>query len=348
MSAEYEVGTANWRAVLRKNKNRTRLVILTYLLIYGAIGFLFDLYFNLHANPGVNLSDIATALLDLQIMPVWTIGAFILAAICIFITFRAYDKLMLLGTEYFEITPTNERDILDQQVYNAVEEMRIAAGMRFMPRVFLIEAEYMNAFASGFSEKSAMIAITRGLAQKLDRSELQAVLAHELSHIQHLDIKLTLFASVLSNLIIMLIDVMFWSMLFSGDRRGNDGDRERGGNQLFFIIMILRYLLPLVTMLLALYLSRTREFMADSGAVQLMRDNQPLARALMKIQGDHEAHQAEYTYAYKSTAHEGVRRAAYIYDPAQAGIAAEGSISSVFSTHPVLAERLKAIGIQLK
>ena len=230
-------------------------------------------------------------------------------------------------------------------MYNVIEEMRIAAGLRFMPKVFMIEANYMNAFASGFSESSAMIAITRGLAEKLDRAELQAVLAHELSHIRHLDIKLTLFAAVLSNLILMLIDMLFWSMLFGGNRRD---ERDRGGNKLFMIVMLLRYLLPLITILLSFYLSRTREFMADSGAVELMRDNQPLGKALLKINEDHTAHQQQYSVDYQKTAHEGVRRAAYIYDPAQAGISAGGSMSALFSTHPQIVERLKAIGITLR
>lgn len=341
-----QTGVANWRAILKKNKSRTRLVIVTYLLIYAAIGLLFDTYLNLGAYPNATAAQVMGMLVQFQILPVCTLIALAIAAICVYITFMSYDKLMLMGTEYVEITPTTARDVMEQQIYNVVEEMRIAAGLRFMPRVFLIDATYMNAFASGFSEESAMIAITRGLAEKLDRSELQAVLAHELSHIRHLDIKLILFASVLSNLILMLIDVLFWSMLFGGGRQGN-GREERGGNQLFMIVLVLRYLLPLITVLLSFYLSRTREFMADSGAVELMRDNVPLGQALTKIHEDHTTNQTQYTSDYKRTAHEGVRRSAYIYDPAQAGIASDISMSDLFSTHPALAERLKAIGVKL-
>src|SRR5436189_6418504 len=101
--------------------------------------------------------------------------------------------------------------------------MKIAAGLQYMPRVFIIEADYMNAFASGYSEKSAMVAITRGLMEKLNRSELQAVMAHELSHIRHNDIKLKLMASVLANLMIMELDIFFYNAIFS--RRNNDERR---------------------------------------------------------------------------------------------------------------------------
>src|SRR5438270_7626552 len=97
--------------------------------------------------------------------------------------------------------------------------MKVAASIRYMPKVFIIEANYMNAFASGYSEKSSMVAITRGLMNKLTREEMKAVMAHELSHIRHLDIKLTLMASVLSNIILMVLDILYFSVLFGGGRR---------------------------------------------------------------------------------------------------------------------------------
>src|SRR5207249_9969496 len=127
--------------------------------------------------------------------------------------------LMLLGTEYHEITPTSAQNVAEQQLYNVVEEMKIAAGLRYMPRVFIIDADYMNAFASGYSEKSAIMAITRGLLQKLNRDELQAVMAHELSHIRHLDIKLTLTASLLANLSTLVLDMFFYNAIFAGGNR---------------------------------------------------------------------------------------------------------------------------------
>ena len=196
----------------------------------------------------------------------------------------------------------------------------------------------MNAFASGYSEKSALIAITRGLLEKLDRSELQAVMAHELSHIRHLDIKLTLTASVLANIMLIVIDMLFWGMMF-----GRGGNR-RDSNRLFIIIYIVRLVLPLVTMLLMMYLSRSREYMADAGAVELMRDNEPLAKALMKIDNDYKTNATNYQQSYQNTPHEGVRQSAYLYDPRQAGLTSS-SLSSLFSTHPPIKDRLKAIGI---
>ena len=111
------------------------------------------------------------------------------------------------------------------------------------------------------------------------------------------------------------------------------------------IIVLLRYLLPLITILLMMYLSRTREYMADAGSVELIRDNEPMARALMKIHQDYQANADAYASDYRRTAHEEVRRASYIYDPSQAGLRG-ADLSSAFSTHPSLKQRLQALGFE--
>ena len=250
-----------------------------------------------------------------------------------------HDKLMLLGTEAKLIT-ANSADFNEQQLYNIVEEMKVAAGLSYMPKIYIINADYMNAFASGYSERSAMVAITKGLLKKLDRDELTAVMAHELSHIRHGDIKLTLMASVLSNLILIMIDTLFYQLFFSSNRKGD--------SRLFIIVMVLRYTLPFMTMFLMLFLSRSREYMADAGCVELMRDNEPLARALMKIRDDSLQKKDKYTKNYRQTKHENIRREAYIFDPIQAHIKAAASPSDMFSTHPGFTKRLAALGFKKK
>ena len=197
----------------------------------------------------------------------------------------------------------------------------------------------MNAFASGYSEKSAMVAITRGLMEKLNRAELQAVMAHELSHVRRQDTKLTLMVAILSNILLLVIDILFYTVVFKRDDRRSD-------NRLLIVIMVLRYVLPLITVVLALFLSRTREYMADAGAVELMRNNEPMASALLKIAEDHEVHAEEYEKAYGQTAHEQLRQESYLFDPS--AIDPVKSVSSGFSTHPSITERLNAIGYKLK
>lgn len=331
----------DWRRQLQVNEWRTYLVIGVFIAIYIVVGLVVDLYLHPEFDQ-ISTGDALKFLLSFQVMPVATMLLGVVAIISVLVTYAFHDRIMLLGTEYHEITPSNFRSTSEQQLYNIMEELKIAAGLRYMPKIYLIEADYMNAFASGYSEKSALIAITKGLLEKLDRAELQAVVAHELTHIRHHDIKLTLMASVLSNIMLIVIDILFRGMIFGGRRRRNDN-----GNIVVVVIMILRIVLPIVTMLLLLYMSRKREFMADAGAVELTRDNTPLAKALLKISGDHEENKEEYEGLYHATSHEEVRREAYIFDPHQAGISTE-FVSNIFSTHPPLAARLEALGFKAK
>lgn len=342
---EFQGGVANWREVIRSNNRRTFLVISLFIALYVALGLLVDLFIYAQHYRGASLGAIFSALIHLKLMPYATIITTLIALISLFIAFKFHDRIMLLGTEYHEISPENANDPKEKQLYNIIEEMKVAAGLHYMPRVFIIEADYMNAFASGYSEKSAMVAITRGLLNKLDRDELQAVMAHELSHIRHMDIKLTLMASVLSNIMLIIIDILFWGAFFSRDR---DRREEGGGNWLIIVIIVLRYVLPLLTTLLLLFLSRSREYMADAGCVELTRNNEPLARALLKIQGDHEDNIDRYSQEYAQTPHDSIRREAYIFDPVIAGIQAQSPFSDFFSTHPSIEKRLAALGFKRK
>lgn len=339
LTTDYEASVGNWREQLRRNERRTRWVIGLFIFIYAAAGLLMDTVLLESFYPQASLEQCLWALLTLKVVPFATIGMSLFAFISLMITYSMYDKIMLLGTDSREITAENAQSLQEKQLYNVVEEMKVAAGLRFMPKVFIIEADYMNAFASGYSEKSAMVAITRGLMEKLDRAELQAVMAHELSHIRHHDIKLTLMVAVLSNILLIVIDVIFYSVVFGRNNRRED-------NRLVLIITLVRYILPLITVILALFLSRTREYMADSGAVELMRDNEPMARALLKISQDHQQHAEQYAAEYGQTAHEQVRQASYLFDPSS--IDPVKSFVNVFSTHPAMDERLKAIGFKRK
>lgn len=332
--SDYHATAGDWRAQLKRNERKTKQVIGAFFLIYIIVGLVVDVVVLMAQYPQATAGQCLKAILTLQATPYATLLLIVIAVISLMVTFALYDKLMLLGTESRQITPETAQSTQERQLYNVVEEMKVAAGMSYMPKVYIIEANYMNAFASGYSEKSAMVAITRGLIEKLDRAELSAVMAHELSHIRHHDIKLTLMVAILSNILLIVIDILFYSVVFKRDRRGD--------NRLLMVILILRYVLPIITVLLALFLSRTREYMADAGCVELMRDNEPMARALLKISQDHQANADEYRQEYGHTAHEEVRQASYLYDPSK--IDPVKSVTSAFSTHPSIESRLAAIG----
>lgn len=340
---DFSAGSVNWRSTLEQNNLRTYVIIFLFFAIYYSLGLLVDTFVISERYPTAPLGDIIYALITFKLFPLATTIMIVVAGVSLFISYIFADQLMLLGTQYHEINAESARTPAEKQLYNVVEEMKIAAGLKYMPKVYVIDADYMNAFASGFSQRSAMMAITRGLLEKLDRDELQAVMAHELSHIRHMDIKLTLTASLLANMILIVIDIFFRSALHSS--RSGQG---RSRNNLLILIVLLRFLLPIINVFLLLYLSRTREYMADAGAVELTRSNEPLARALIKISDDHTQNKEQYTKAYQETPHESVRREAYFFDPMEAGIKDISSFNDLFSTHPNLEKRLKALGYHRK
>jgi len=338
MLESFHAQNADWRQQLKQNETKTRLIILTFVLIYASIGFIIDTIILQASYPRVGLEVCFYALISGQVFPIATSILLAIAGVSLWITYTLGDRLMLLGTTAHEITREGPKTHQEQQLINVVEEMKVAAGLQFMPKVYLINADYMNAFASGLSEKSAMVAITRGLLEKLDRAELQAVMAHELSHIRHHDMKVTLTVAVLTNLMLVVVDMLFYSLFFAKD--------DRRDNRLLLVVSVLRYVLPLMTLVLALFLNRTREFMADAGAVELTRSNEPMARALLKISQDHAQNQNQYVNDYGRTPHEQLRQAAYLFDPS--AIDPIKSMSTLFSTHPSLEARLRALGFKRK
>ena len=345
MTDNYQQYTAaDWRKVLRDNQRKTIFVMLAFVWVYLLIGLMLDLYVNISQAPNVPFSDIFMLTIQGKMFPVFTVIATVIAIIALIVSLSFHNRIMLLGTEAKEISENVDLSREERQILNIVQELQIAAGMRYCPKVYIIEADYMNAFASGYSEKSAMVAITRGLMQKLKRDELQAVMAHELSHIRHGDIKLTLVASVLANLMLIIMDLVFYSVLFGGNNSGSDSNSDRSVNVFFIVVLVLRYVLPFVTMFLLLFLSRKREYMADAGSVELTRDSSAMARALLKIQADYKQNAQDRKVSQKQTAHENVRLQAYIFDPVTAGFTKSGMHSELFSTHPSIKNRLKALG----
>lgn len=221
------------------------------------------------------------------------------------------------------------------QLFNVVEELSIAAGLP-MPRVFVIETNAPNAFATGASPQRAAVAITTGLLNKLNRDELQGVMAHEIGHIRNFDIRYTMLMAMLAGAIAMLSE-LFLRLMWHGGGSAVGGSRRRssrkeggsgGGAQIFFIILgiILAILAPLMTMLIRLALSRQREYLADASAVEFTRNPQGLASALAKISADKTPMDVS-----------NVTAPLYIVNPK---LGLRGGGSSLFSTHPPTEERI--------
>lgn len=319
----------DFRETIRKNNRRTTFVVGMFIALYILLGLLIDVA--LYLQTEVSISNILVSIANGSLAPKATIITVIVACISIAVTFKMSDKLMLMGTNSKEITSLNAAlDDEEKQLYNIVEELKISAGMNYMPKVYIIEDNYTNAFASGYSEKSALIAVTRRLVRLLNRDELQAVVAHELTHIRNNDIKLTLFATVLANIMLLIVDVLFRGAFY--------GRNRKGGGIIIILAIFLRLVFPLVTYSLLMYLSRTREYMADAGAVELMRANQPMINALKKINGDYEDNESEITLPKTDE----IRRAAYIFN-IDSKKKYRSKMSNMFSTHPKTQDRINEL-----
>ncbi len=257
--------------------------------------------------------------------------ALILAAILASTSYFGGDRLVLAASDAREVDRANPPDNL-RQLMNVVEEMRLASGQP-MPRIHVIPDTAPNAFATGRDPKHASIAVTAGLLEKLDREELQGVIAHEMSHVRNFDIRFMLLIGVMVGTIALIADwflrISFWGGL--GRRRGG-GDREGGGLVAIIAIvaLLLSVLSPIVGRLVMLAASRRREGLADVSAVELTRNPLGLAGALRKIANDPEVLEV----ANKATQH------LYIVNPIKAF---EKRSSSMWDTHPPLAERIDVL-----
>ena len=238
-------------------------------------------------------------------------------------TYYGGDRMVLAASHAREVTH-DEAPVL----FNVVEEMTIAAGLP-MPKVYMIDDTAPNAFATGRDPEHASVAVTSGLLEKLNRDELQGVIAHEMSHVGNFDIRYAMLVGILVGTTVLISDFFLRGLWFGGGRR-----REGGGGQAQLIMMaiaiVLAILAPIFARLLQLSISRQREYLADASAVQLTRNPKALADALQKISGDQEVLEV----ANRATAH------LYIVNPIKKF---EKRAKGIFSTHPPIEERIKIL-----
>src|SRR5256885_10812750 len=232
----------------------------------------------------VGLFVAIVALLGYVLGSVWfggNAGLFILpfalgiASISALTSYFAGDKIVLGMSQAHEVSEQQE-----PQLHHVVEELAIGAGIP-KPKVYVIEDSAPNAFATGRDPKHSSVAVTRGLLTKLDRTELQGVIAHELSHVRNFDIRVMLIVAVLLGMAALLSDFIFRGMFFGGGRgRG----RDRGGNAILLVIaLVLAILTPIIAQLIQLAVSRRREYLADASGALLTRYPAGLASPLREI-----------------------------------------------------------------
>ena len=253
--------------------------------------------------------------------------------ILMLVSFSSGDQILLAASKAKPVT----HDV-HPQLFNIVEEMKIAAGLPAMPKVYIINDPAPNAFATGRSPKSASVAVTAGLLARLNRDELQGVVAHEISHILHRDILFVTLAGIMLGSIVLLSQVflrgMFYSSMTGSRRRYSSGSGGGGQAQLIMLIIaiVAAILAPIMAYLLYFTLSRRREYLADAGAARLTRYPEGLASALEKIANDPSPQLATVN---KVTA------PMYITNPFKRK--GQRKLSDLTSTHPPISERIRIL-----
>jgi heat shock protein HtpX len=261
---------------------------------------------------------------------VGVIVAMLVAALMSVGSYFGGDRLVLLSSGAKRIDMAQPADG-QRQLVNVVTEMSLAGGLQ-PPAVYLIDDSAPNAFATGRDPRHASLAVTTGLLAKMDREELQGVVAHEMSHVRNYDIRFTLLVGVLVGAIALLADWFLRFTFWGGGRRSNDDNRGGGGAAaiLFLVAIVLAILAPLISRLVQLAVSRRRESLADVSGVEMTRNPLGLASALQKIAADPEVLEV----ANRATQH------LYIVNPIKSF---ESRSKSMWDTHPPIAERVQVL-----
>jgi len=283
-----------------KNVQKTWLLMIFFLGLVVAIGFVFS---QIYDNSMI---------------------LYIAVGFAIFMNFFSYwfsDKISI------KLSGAKPADINQyRDLHNIVENLSITAGLP-KPKVYIIDDPAPNAFATGRDKNHSAVAVTTGLLNVLDKTELEGVIAHELAHIGNRDILISTVAVVLAGFISILADIFLRSQILGGSRSGN----SKGGNVLMLIGIVLAILAPIFATLIKLAISRKREFLADASGALLTRYPEGLARALQKI--------SEYTAPMKK-AHDAT---AHLFISNPFGSRAMTGLHRLFATHPPAEERIKIL-----
>jgi len=287
------------------NKRRSWLIIAFFIAFVTAFGYFFTYLY------GYDYS--------------YLIFAVLISGVGSFISYYNSDTIALSLAGAHPVTHKTH-----PQYLNIIDNLSRVAGVP-TPKTYVINSPALNAFATGRDPAHGAVAVTQGLLDTLTRTELEGVLAHELSHIKNYDTRLMTIVAILVGSIAMILD---WSWRISWHKGGNNNDNDRGGNAIIVIIgLVFIILAPIIAQLIQLAISRRREFYADASAAHITRQPSGLINALKKIMA-HEDVKLER--ANTATAH------LYIDDPVTSET--HGTwLAKMFSTHPPISERIRAL-----
>ncbi len=306
-----------------RNKRTTMVVMIAVVLFLGVIGFGFDAFFLGTINGDAFL-------------PIGTAAALGFGSLSAAWSLKSGATAVLASSNAVPADPNNPAHT---QLLNVVDEMRIASGLP-RPQVFIIPDADPNAFATGKDPEHSAIAVTQGLLDTLNREELQGIVAHEMSHIRNYDIRLMTVIAALMGAILLLSAWARRGMAWGGGRRRSRSSGDGGGGPLALILLVLWIigilLAPVITQLMAMAVSRKREYLADASAAELTRNPLGLANALKKLES-------------VSTPTASIKQGAAhlcIVDPLSRPVnGKDGFAAELFGTHPPMTKRIIALEV---
>ena len=292
---------------IRKNKRESLFIVFVFIIVITLI--IYYICMALDLGP---LSIVIA--LTISIISAWS-------------SYYYSDKIVL---SLNNARPATKEENL--QLVNILDALVVSAGLTTTPKLYVVEDNQPNAFATGRNPENSVICVTTGLLNKLDYYELEGVIGHELAHIKNYDIRLSAIVTVMVGLVVMLSDMFSRYLFWGGTRRRSNNNNENGGNAILMLIgLIFLILSPIFGKLMQLAISRKREFLADATSVQFTRNPDGLISALKKISSDPE----ELENANNSTAH------MYIVNPFRKN--GKNKSSNIWSTHPSTEDRIEAL-----
>ena len=288
---------------IRSNRFRSVIVVFGFVVLLAVIAGLIGL------------------VLDLSI----GIFALVFAAV--------YGILALLRSRSMVARLTHAQEVSESELRplrRLLENVSIGAGLPVTPELRLVHDDAPNAFAAGLRPEKSFVGVTTGLLKTMPKRELEAVIAHEVSHIRHRDTYLMTMATVFAGVIALIADVGFRSLAYGGRSRG------KGGIIVLVVAIVGFVLAPYAALLLRMSLSRRREYLADAGAAEILNDPEAMALALQRLQQDSTA----IKYADAAVAHLWVESPTDRVETERPGVSA---LTSMFNTHPPLADRIAAM-----
>ena len=251
---------------------------------------------------------------------------FVVAGVVIWflIAFATHSSLIQMATNS---KPLERKE--NMRIYNLTENLCMSVGMT-MPKLFIIESDALNAYASGINEKTFSVTLTRGIIEKLNDQELEGVIAHELTHIRNKDVRLLIITIIFVVIFAFAVQMLFRSVLYGGAGRRKNNGKDNGGAAIL-VMLAIAAVVYLLSMVFKFALSRKREYLADAGAVEMTKNPMAMANALRQISGhsDIEAKSDDVKQMF--------------IDNSESTKGFMASISGVFATHPPIEKRIAVL-----